>query len=344
VGKHYSLGIDVGSVSTNIVAIDDNLNVAEKLYLRTCGRPIDALKAGMGRLINMLGDDALIDACGTTGSGRHLAGVMIGADVVKNEITSHAVASCHTVPDVRTVLEIGGQDSKIILVRDGVVFDFAMNTVCAAGTGSFLDRQAERLGIPISEFGGYALRSKSPVRIAGRCAVFAESDMISKQQTGHSSEDIIAGLCEAMVRNYLCNLAKGKKIEDPVIFQGGVAANVGIAAAFEKALVKKVIIPQHYDVMGAYGAAILANEQMSMTDAKTRFCGFDAINDEFSAKSFECADCANMCEVVQLLSNGKTIAHWGDRCGKWDGQSVCVEKVRGKEEVNEKHTVSITNY
>ena len=218
--NHYSLGIDVGSVSTNIVTIDSDNNITEKIYLRTNGRPIEALKKSMSILQGRLVPDASIVASGTTGSGRRLAGAMIGADVIKNEITSHAVSSCHAVPNVRTVLEIGGQDSKIIFLNEGVVCDFAMNTVCAAGTGSFLDRQAERLGIPIDEFGSYALRAKCPVRIAGRCAVFAESDMISKQQTGHSSEDIIAGLCEAMVRNYLCNLAKGKKIEDPVIFSG----------------------------------------------------------------------------------------------------------------------------
>jgi len=131
--------------------------------------------------------------------------------LVKNEITAHAVAAIQTEKDVKTVLEIGGQDSKIIIIRDGVVTDFAMNTVCAAGTGSFLDRQAERLGIPIEEFGDHALQASVPVRIAGRCAVFAESDMIHKQQLGYNTCDIIAGLCDALVRNYLSNVAKERK-------------------------------------------------------------------------------------------------------------------------------------
>ena len=320
---NYSLGIDVGSVSTNFVVMDDEKNIAEKLYLRTNGRPIDALKKGLSALMDHF-DDAQITAAGTTGSGRQLASVLIGADVVKNEITAHAVAACHIVPEVHTVLEIGGQDSKIILLKDGVVCDFAMNTVCAAGTGSFLDRQASRLEIPIDEFGSYALRSKSPVRIAGRCAVFAESDMISKQQTGHSNDDIIAGLCDALVRNYLCNLAKGKKIDAPIIFQGGVAANVGIVAAFEKTLNKKIIIPQNYDVMGAYGAALLARERMTDTGQSTHFFGFSHIRNDFTAHSFECGGCSNMCEVIEIRSNGTPIAHWGDRCGKYGsaGQSV----------------------
>ena len=315
--NNYSLGIDVGSVSTNLVAIDDENNIVKKLYLRTGGRPIDALTKGIKMLSSSLGEDANIIASGATGSGRQLAGVLIGADVVKNEITAHAVAASHAVEGVQTILEIGGQDSKIILLRNGVACDFAMNTVCAAGTGSFLDRQAARLEIPIEEFGGYALNATSPVRIAGRCAVFAESDMIHKQQTGHCTEDIIAGLCEALVRNYLNNLAKGKEILSPIVFQGGVAANIGIKAAFEKALGTDIIVPDHYEVMGAYGAALIAKENILASKTKTCFYGFDNITDDFRVRSLECKDCANMCEVIQIIKKGVSVAHWGDKCGKW---------------------------
>lgn len=313
----YYLGIDVGSVSTNLVVTDDEDNIIEKLYLRTNGQPIKALKSGIKALAERLGEHISIKGVGTTGSGRQLASVLVGADVMKNEITAHAIASQRVIPDVKTILEIGGQDSKIILLRNGVVNDFAMNTVCAAGTGSFLDRQASRLGMPIEEFGAYALRSRAPVRIAGRCAVFAESDMIHKQQTGHSLEDIINGLCEALVRNYLNNLAKGKQILEPVMFQGGVAANVGIVAAFERALGLKVIIPEYYDVMGAYGAALLAKSKMQAGVFKTGFYGFEAAENDYKAKSMECQDCSNMCEVIEISSNEEVIARWGDRCGKW---------------------------
>lgn len=311
-----SLGIDVGSVSTNLVLIRDDGNVIEKVYLRTCGRPIEAVITGMNILKEKY-RDINVRAAGTTGSGRQLAAAMVGADIIKNEITAHAIAACAVVPGVRTVIEIGGQDSKIIFIQNGMVNDFAMNTVCAAGTGSFLDRQASRLDIPIEEFGGYAVRSKNPVRIAGRCAVFAESDMISKQQAGHSSEDIIAGLCEALVRNFLNNLAKNSEINEPVIFQGGVAANVGITAAFEKALKKKLIIPRWYDIMGALGAALLAQEEIKTTGGKTCFSGFGITDNVYSASSFECGGCVNMCEVVEIRSNGQPVANWGDRCGKW---------------------------
>jgi CoA-substrate-specific enzyme activase, putative len=298
--------------------MDNKESIIEKLYLRTSGQPINALVSGMKRLRQLTGENVAIVGAGTTGSGRELANVIIGADTVKNEITTHAVAAQKIVPDVRTIIEIGGQDSKIIILKNGVVYDFAMNTVCAAGTGSFLDRQASRLGVPIEEFGTLALKSTSPVRIAGRCAVFAESDMIHKQQTGHSTEDIVNGLCEALVRNYLNNLAKGKDIKEPIVFQGGVAANIGIVAAFEKALGKKIIIPQHYDVMGAYGAAIIARQmKLSNPDFATSFPGFEVAECNYKAKSFECTNCSNMCEVIEILSDEKVKARWGDRCGRW---------------------------
>lgn len=311
----YYLGIDVGSVSTDIVIIDQDENVIDKLYLKTAGRPMDVVQKGMGILKDRLGNIP-VSGVGTTGSGRQLASVMVGADVVKNEITSHAVAALKYVPGVRTVFEIGGQDSKIIILRDGIIVDFAMNTVCAAGTGSFLDRQAGRLNIPIEEFGGKALKSTSPVRIAGRCAVFAESDMVHKQQLGYSEEDIINGLCEALVRNYLNNVGKGKDIKAPVVFQGGVAANSGMKRAFEKELGFKIFVPQYYDVMGAIGAAILS-KSAAKKNGSTLFYGFDMVDFEYNTKSFECSGCTNMCEIVEIHINGNVAARWGGRCGRW---------------------------
>jgi len=314
------LGIDVGSVSTNLVVIAENNEVLVNLYIRTRGQPIKAVQDGLKQVAAEIGDAITIYGVGTTGSARHLTSILVGADSVKNEITAHAIAASAMVPGVQTVLEIGGQDSKIIVLRNGVVTDFAMNTVCAAGTGSFLDQQASRLNIPIEEFGGLALNSKAPVRIAGRCSVFAESDMIHKQQLGHNLEDIIAGLCEALVRNYLNNVGKGKEILSPVAFQGGVAANVGIKGAFEKALGIEVIIPRYFDVMGAIGAAMLARDQVRKTQ-QTSFKGFDASNFKYKAGSFECKGCSNLCEVIEIFHDDQVIARWGDRCGKWENMA-----------------------
>ncbi len=311
------VGIDVGSVSTNVVVLSEAGEVLQKLYLRTRGNPIGVLQEGLRQMAQLLPPDHEVLGCGTTGSARQLAGVIAGADVVKNEITAHAAATATLVPGVRTILEIGGQDSKIILLRDGLVTDFAMNTVCAAGTGSFLDQQAARLGMPIQDLGPIALKSHAPVRIAGRCTVFAESDMIHKQQLGHRTEDILYGLCEALVRNYMNNVARGKEILAPIAFQGGVAANVGIRRAFAEALGQEVIIPPHYDVMGAVGAALLAREAVC-DGRETRFRGFGAADLHFEATSFECPHCPNHCEVVNITGNGQLLARWGHRCPRWD--------------------------
>lgn len=311
----YYLGVDVGSVSTDIVLINENLDIIEKFYLRTKGKPISAIQQGF-KLLKEKYSDIYINGAGTTGSGRHISSTLIGADAVKNEITAHAVAALEIDKDVKTIIEIGGQDSKIIILRNGVVMDFAMNTVCAAGTGSFIDRQAERLEIPIKDFGDYALKSNNPVRIAGRCAVFAESDMIHKQQLGYNESDIIRGLCEALVRNYLNNVAKGKEISPKIFFQGGVAANIGIKTAFEKALGYEVFVPQHYNMMGAIGAAILAKTSVEKT-GKSNFKGLSLADSSFQSKSFECNGCSNNCEVVKIQENNIPVGCFGDRCGKW---------------------------
>jgi predicted CoA-substrate-specific enzyme activase len=238
--------------------------------------------------------------------------------LVKNEITSHAVAALHYIPQVQTIIEIGGQDSKIIIVRDGIVTDFGMNTVCAAGTGSFLDHQALRLDMSIQEFAQRAMDSQVPVRIAGRCTVFAESDMVHKQQMGHRAEDIIYGLCQALVRNYLNNVGLGKDIQPPIVFQGGVAFNQGIVRALHQELSAEVIVPPHHEIMGAIGAALLVNEEMARNDNGSKFKGFAVSEIKYHTSSFECKACPNQCEIAQLALNGQVLARWGGRCDLWE--------------------------
>ena len=314
------LGVDIGSVSSNFVLLDHRGRMKSKIYLRTQGNPIQAIKQGFTAINEELDEfGGEIAGVGTTGSGRLLAGVLLGADIIKNEITAHAVAASRLYPDVRTILEIGGQDSKIILLKNGIVNDFAMNTVCAAGTGSFLDQQASRLNIAIEEFGERAITSCQSVRIAGRCGVFAESDMVHKQQMGYPVEDILMGLCDALARNYLNNVGKGKKIVEPVVFQGGVAANRGLKRSFEQLLGLPVHIPEHHEVMGAIGAALLAGETMEHSSFPSQFKGSAFVMDgEFTTRSQECRGCPNMCEVVCIRRDGTPLAYWGDRCKKWE--------------------------
>lgn len=312
----YYLGIDVGSVSTDLVIMDEHLELLEQLYLKTRGTPIEAVKEGLRQLAGRY-RDLEIAGVGTTGSGRALASAIAGGDVTKNEITTHAVAAATLDPEIQTVIEIGGQDSKLILLKNGILSDFAMNTVCAAGTGSFLDRQAERLGIQVNELGDLALKANDPVGIAGRCAVFAESDIIHKQQLGCQIEDIIAGMSKALVRNYLSNVAKGKALQPKICFQGGVAANEGIRRAFEEELGCPVFVPTSHKVMGAFGSAILAKESIEKSGVRTKFRGFEIGEEEITTERFICHDCDNQCEVTILHSEGRTLGSFSDRCGKY---------------------------
>ena len=312
------LGIDVGSVTTKFAVLDKDDELVTSLYLLTQGKPIIMVQQGLEQIEQRLPKDAEIRGVITTGSARYLAGVIVGADLVKNEITSHAVATLQYTPQVQTIIEIGGQDSKIIIIRDGIVTDFGMNTVCAAGTGSFLDHQAARLDMSIEEFSQRALDSNTSVRIAGRCTVFAESDMIHKQQMGHRTEDIVYGLCQALVRNYLNNVGLGKDIKPPIVFQGGVAFNQGIVKAFQEELGAEIIVPPHHEVMGAIGVALLAHEEMVNDNNGSKFKGFGISEVKYHTSSFECKACPNQCEIAQLSLNGQVLARWGGRCDLWE--------------------------
>jgi len=308
------LGIDVGSITTKLVVLNESDQILAKCYIRNSGRPIEAIQQGLEEILTQLGETLHIDGVATTGSARHLAAYLVGSDLIKNEITAHAIAVIDFLPEAKTIIEIGGQDSKVIVLKNGVVVDFAMNTVCAAGTGSFLDQQAARLGISIEAFGDLALKANHPVRIAGRCTVFAETDMIHKQQIGHSVEDIVAGLCDSLVKNYLNNVCRGKEILFPIVFQGGVAANRGIQKALEKELEVSLVIPKHFDVMGAIGAAKLVKKGKL---SRTQFRGFDLPRKSCSTRGFECEECENQCEVIELLVDHQVVACWGDLCERY---------------------------
>ena len=303
------LGIDIGSISTKGVILDRNYNILSSNYIWTEGSPINAVKKLISTL--KIPEGYKLSGIGTTGSARKLIGLMLGANVVKNEIIAHAMGTLNFYPNVRTILEIGGQDSKIILLRDGIVTDYAMNTLCAAGTGSFLSSQAKRIGVDIKDFGSLAIKSKNPVKIAARCTVFAESDLIHKAQLGYKKEDIVAGLCKSIVLNYLNNVGKGKKIEGPIVFQGGVSKNIGVVKYFKEILNTDIIVDENSHLMGAIGIAILSSKDNSNNE-------FDLnISDiKFETKGFECKGCSNNCEIVKIYKDDKLIDAFGNRCNK----------------------------
>lgn len=305
----YFLGVDIGSISTKGVIIDSNKKIVASSYLWTKGNPVDAVKRLLDELKSQVDGSVKIVGVGTTGSARKLIGAMLNATVVKNEITAHAVGTSTIYPDVRTILEIGGQDSKIILLKDGIVTDYNMNTLCAAGTGAFLSSQAKRIDVSVEDFGHIALTSKNPTKIAARCTVFAESDLVHKAQMGYKKEDIIAGLCYSVCNNYLSNVAKGKQLLEPIIFQGGVSKNIGVAKAFEDIIGKKIIVDKDGHLMGAYGVSILALR----SDKRCTF-DFSVTDQKFETKGITCNKCGNNCEIVLVKQNDKLIDSWGNRC------------------------------
>jgi predicted CoA-substrate-specific enzyme activase len=305
----YYLGVDIGSISTKGVIIDENKQIIAQEYLWTEGKPVEAIKRVLENLQKQLQPEMKISAVGVTGSARKLIGVILNAVVVKNEITAHAIGTLTRVPDVRTILEIGGQDSKIIILDDGIVTDYAMNTICAAGTGSFLMTQANRLGLKIEELGELAVQSKNPTRIAARCTVFAESDMVHKAQIGHKIVDIVAGICHSVVSNYLNNVGKGKRITAPIAFQGGVSKNIGVVRAFEEVTGQKIHVDEYGHLMGCLGAAVLAKNS-----GKEQEFNFDVKDISFKTKGRECQKCPNNCEVIYVYREEEMLDCWGHRC------------------------------
>ncbi len=313
------LGIDVGSLSTNVVLIDPEHNVVSRRYLPTAGKPLEAIQRGMTEIFAEVGEHVEVIGAGTTGSGRYLTGDFIGADTIRNEITAQATAAIDYDPTVDTIFEIGGQDSKYISIENGVVVDFEMNKVCAAGTGSFLEEQAEKLNIKIvDEFGCMALGSESPVKLGDRCTVFMESDLNSFMQKGARNDNLVGGLAYSIVYNYLQKVVADRKVGDKVFFQGGVTNNKAVVAAFEQVLGKKITIPPHFDVTGAIGAAILA--QKSMTEGqKTTFKGFGIANATYEISRFVCNACVNHCEISRVKIEGEDKPlFYGGRCEKYE--------------------------
>ncbi len=306
------LGIDIGSISTKGVLLDQEKRIIASTYIWTEGNPTQATKKVISLLREKIDSNYVLKGIGTTGSARKLIGLMLDATVVKNEITAHAIGTLSKHKEVRTILEIGGQDSKIIFLENGMIVDYSMNTLCAAGTGSFLSSQAKRLGVEIEDFGDIALKSKKPVKIAARCTVFAESDLIHKAQAGYRKEDIIAGLCRSIVLNYLNNVAKGKKIHGPIVFQGGVSKNKGVVHYFEEQLGEPILVDDEGHLMGAIGVAVLAHKA-----AVQKEYTWDMKDIAFETKGYECKGCSNHCELLKIYKEGKLVDTWGSRCGKF---------------------------
>jgi predicted CoA-substrate-specific enzyme activase len=325
------LGVDIGSISTNLAVIDEQSRLLTKRYLMTAGRPIEAVRQGLEEISREIGDRVEIAGVGTTGSGRYMIADYIGADIVKNEITAQATAAAFIDKDVDTIFEIGGQDSKYISLRNSVITDFEMNKACAAGTGSFLEEQAEKLDISIKgEFESLALHSRNPCRLGERCTVFMENSLMANLQRGSDREDLLAGLSYSIVQNYINRVVGKRHIGKKIFFQGGVAFNKSVVAAFEKYLGREITVPPDHDVTGAIGMALIAMRHMESKNAvetqkaasgecPTTFKGFELSQRPYEISSFECKGCPNVCEINRVKVEGeKGYLFYGGRCEKYD--------------------------
>ena len=320
------MGLDIGSVGTKLVVIDDDGQVIHSIFTRTEGRPIEVVSRCLREMEEAVGSRINICSVGSTGSGRELIGELVGADSINDEITAHKtgatfVGDCLLGRRPDTIFEIGGQDSKYISLepegedsRETIVVDFTMNEACAAGTGSFLEERAEELGVSIKgEFSAIALSSKAPIKLGERCTVFMERDVNTCMQRGARREDVIAGLAYSIAYNYINRVVRGRRIGDYIFFQGGTAYNDAVAAAFAAVTGKEIVVPPHNAVLGAIGAAMLAKDKVISSSAQTRFRGYDVGRIDYKLREFTCKGCGNHCSVQEFNVEGEK-TYWGDKC------------------------------
>ncbi len=317
------LGIDIGSTTTKYALIDEAHEIVGKSYVPTKGKPVEVTQELFRELLEKTGDKIEIIGTATTGSGRNVVGDFLNVDLIIDEITAHARGAVEIDPEVDTIFEIGGQDSKYVSIANTYPLDFDMNKVCAAGTGSFLHELANKYGISIvEEFQNIALSSDAPVKLAERCTVFMESDLVSYHQKGVDTKDLIAGLCYAIVYNYLNRVVEKRKVGERVMFLGGPSLNRGVVAAFENVLGRALIVPRHREVLGAYGAAISVHERMRlMNQERTSFRGLrNAIEDRMAYAEKTCradALCHNQCKLKIYNFDGRK-SIWGGECGRYE--------------------------
>ena len=306
--KKAYLGLDIGSVGIKLALIDENKDVVRKTYLRNEGI-IDTVKKGLENIANGEYD---VKGVGATGSGRNFVGMLVGADIIKTEILAHAIGTLNYYPDVKTIMDIGGEDSKIMILRNGVLEDFIMNQICGAGTGSVVDSIATRMGIRIEDVGDLALQSKQQLNFPGKCGVFMQSSVVSRLNAGASKSDILMGVVNALVNNYLM-LGKSISLESPFVYQGATSQNKAIVSVLEKQLGEKVTVPRYASYMGAIGIALMAQREGV---SKTNFKGFYMGKGQYTSKTKISNGCDNHCEITSLYEDDFYIGSIGNRCDK----------------------------
>lgn len=308
-------GVDIGSTSTKGVLVDaDSKQVIFNIYRKTAGNPISAyqkLLKGIDDYCKKHNLDLIVKGMGTTGSGRRIVGNFAGADLIVNEITAHLKGALRDY-NPRTIFEIGGQDSKYILIADGWMKDANMNYACAAGTGSFLEEQAQVLNIGLDDFERLSCGIAAP-KMNDRCTVFMEMDAQKLIVDGHSKPEVVTSLLHAVCRNYLHRVVQNRPIEEPILFLGATARNKGLVEAFQNILDKKIMTSKHSHIMGALGMTELLAE--STNAEETKFKGLNLHEQSLVFREKECSKCQNRCLIIYLETEDSTVS-WGHKCGK----------------------------
>jgi len=301
------IGLDVGSVSVKLAQIDENENLINSIYLRNQGL-VETVKEAM----EIMQEPSDVAGVGVTGSGRRFVGMFVGADLVKSEVLAHTIGTLSFYPDVRTLMDIGGEDSKLMTLNNGVLENFRLNSICSAGTGSFLESIAGRMGLRIEDVGDIALSSTQRLEFPSKCGVFTQSAVVSRKNAGAAKEDILMGVCRSLVSNYL-TMAKGIPLQPPFVFQGATAKNKAIVAAFAEELGHTVTVPQYCDVMGAIGIALMAKRAGL---SSTQFKGRALLDSDYRTKTQIADGCANHCELTMLFENDEYVGCIGNKCEK----------------------------
>jgi len=302
------MGLDCGSASVKVALIDCKDNLVDKCYLRNKGL-IETVKENF---VNIYNKNYNVRGVGVTGSGRNFVKMLVGADLTKTEVLAHTIGALHYHPDVRTLIDIGGEDSKLMIIRDGVLEDFVLNNSCSAGTGSSLEAIATRIGVPIEDVGDFALQSSKRLNISTKCGIFMQSAVVTYLNSGAKKEDILMGVIRGVVNNYL-TMAQGKQLEPPFIYQGATAKNKAIVVALKEKLGGEVIVPQYCAEMGAIGMALITKRGGV---EKTQFRGFKIIDREYKTKRITGKGCDNHCEITLLYDNNGYVGCFGNRCEK----------------------------
>lgn len=336
-GRSYILGVDGGSTTTKVCLVDmETDEIVASHYGRTHGDPVKALKECLkivqDKVAADTGDTKVdIRLVSTTGSSREILGVFLETPGVYNEIIAHSVGTTYFDPEVETIFEIGGQDAKYVLLKNGVPIDYAMNEACSAGTGSFLEESASGdLSIhSAKDIGPIALLADAPLKFGEHCSAFINSDIRKAVQEGATKENITAGIVTSIVANYLNRVVGNRTIGGKVFLQGGVAKNEAVPLAFAMMLDKEILVPPSPELMGCFGVALLAKRKKAEGLLDETTVDIDALLEREIGyeRVFTCKSCDNYCPIQVLKVNGHSYM-FGGRCNKYTNMRKAVKDVQ----------------